>query len=258
MNWMGTTGCLLIVIAGTHHASAQSWGWFGPSDYEECAEKAAKEAPTRDGLAILLNSCQTKFEARRNPKGAGYVYYDSRMQRWFDVNGPTLSAGDKRQIEEAYQQQLKQEKDRQEGLEREKEKRRKDWAEYQVRQGEATRRVHMTSRELVCAVSSSCLTKIVAVNLKNESAEKITGVTIGWAFLTGAQNSAACPLQKDARKALSIDLPPGGSTSASFETTDGPADRQFRYCLEVVSVDLDGKPQGNWWDEYLVDSGSRR
>jgi hypothetical protein len=87
-------------------AFAQWWNPLAPSDYEECAEQAAKEAKTTGGLTILLKGCQDKFPARRNPKGKGYVYFDVRQERWIDVSGPTLTQSDRRKIEEAYRKHL--------------------------------------------------------------------------------------------------------------------------------------------------------
>jgi len=46
-------------------AFAQSWNPFAPSDYEECAESAAKTAKTNEALKILIAACASKFAGRR-------------------------------------------------------------------------------------------------------------------------------------------------------------------------------------------------
>jgi hypothetical protein len=76
-------GWVLLVAAGMLlpcMATAQWWNPFTPKDYEECAEQAAKDGRTPDGLRILVQACQRQFQARRDPKGNGYRYYDTRSQ----------------------------------------------------------------------------------------------------------------------------------------------------------------------------------
>src|SRR5262249_32237366 len=42
-------------------------GAFGPKDYEDCAENAARDAKSKEALSILLYSCDSKFRGRRKP-----------------------------------------------------------------------------------------------------------------------------------------------------------------------------------------------
>ena len=103
---IATVACL------SSQASAQWWNPLAPSDYEECAEKAAKEGKTAGGLSILLQACNTTFPARRDKSGKGYIYYDSQMSQSIKVDSPSLSDRDKKRIEEAHQEHLKREKEK--------------------------------------------------------------------------------------------------------------------------------------------------
>ena len=66
---------------------AQWWNPFAPSDYEECAESAAKSAKTNEALKVLISTCASKFAGRRKV-GGGYSYFDARQDRTFDIKGP--------------------------------------------------------------------------------------------------------------------------------------------------------------------------
>jgi hypothetical protein len=50
-------------------AVAQWWNPFAPTDYEECAESAAKSAKTNEALKILISTCASKFAGRRKAGG---------------------------------------------------------------------------------------------------------------------------------------------------------------------------------------------
>ena len=200
----------------------------------------------------MLKGCQDKYQARRNPKGKGYVYYDSRIQQWVNVAGPSLTAEDRKRIEQAYQDQLRQE---QEKTAQRQEKERKEWEQYGVRVSAAEPQVSMTSQRVDCVSSAYCARKTVTLTLKNASKETITEVSIGWAFFPGSKVSS-CPSQFDLRKTVPIGISPGISSTVKFEVTDGSAEGPYWYCLKILSIGLDQRPQGSWWDEYLQGSGS--
>jgi hypothetical protein len=89
-----------ILAPGAAHADWRSW-LFGPKDYEECAVNAAKEAKSKDALAILLSSCELQFRGRRKPT-EGYTLYDNRQNRYFDIKGPNPTPAEVEYIDRQY------------------------------------------------------------------------------------------------------------------------------------------------------------
>ena len=81
---------LVIAAAVVSPIAVSKWNLFPPKDYEDCAARAAKDAKSKDGLALLLSICSTDFEGRRKP-GGGYTYYDVCQRRKFDIQGPNRS-----------------------------------------------------------------------------------------------------------------------------------------------------------------------
>jgi hypothetical protein len=81
---------LVIAASVVSPIAVSKWNLFPPKDYEDCAARAAKEAKSKDGLAVLLSNCSTDFEGRRKP-GGGYTYYDACQHRKFDIRGPNRS-----------------------------------------------------------------------------------------------------------------------------------------------------------------------
>jgi hypothetical protein len=105
-------------------AHADFWSWlFGPKDYEDCAENAAREAKSKDDLSILLFSCNSKFSGRRKPTG-GYTFYDERQYRSFDIAGPNPTPNESKHIESQYSEylaaQAERERQREQELEEER------------------------------------------------------------------------------------------------------------------------------------------
>ena len=93
-----TTGSIFAPVAA--HADWRSW-LFGPKDYEECAENAAKDAKSKDALGVLLSLCESKFRGRRKPNG-GYTFYDERQNQYFDIKGPNPTPAELEYIEREY------------------------------------------------------------------------------------------------------------------------------------------------------------
>jgi hypothetical protein len=81
---------LVIAAAVVSPIAVSKWNLFPSKDYEDCAARAAKDAKSKDGLALLLSICSTDFEGRRKP-GGGYTYYDACQHRKFDIRGPNRS-----------------------------------------------------------------------------------------------------------------------------------------------------------------------
>ena len=95
---------LLAVLAAatvlTPLCARAQWWSRAPSDYEECAESAAK-SDTREAKAAALSECGAKFAARRKP-GGGYTYFDFMQNRNFDIAGPNPTAAEQKHIDEQY------------------------------------------------------------------------------------------------------------------------------------------------------------
>lgn len=110
--------CITIVLGAlvlAEKSNAQWWNPFGPSDYEECSEKAAIDAKSSQALQILLRACEAKFAGRRKLCG-GYTFYDARQNRYFDINGPNPSKKEAADIEADYSSYVENQKETAEAL----------------------------------------------------------------------------------------------------------------------------------------------
>ena len=85
-----------ILIAATATVTTiivSEWNLVPPTDYEDCAARAAKDAKSTEALSVLLSICDSDFKGRRKP-GGGYAYYNScqghasDIGRTFDIKGP--------------------------------------------------------------------------------------------------------------------------------------------------------------------------
>jgi hypothetical protein len=84
---LGATVLIVATAAITAIVLSKWDNLFPPTDYEECAERAAKTAKSKDALAILVSTCNSKFVGRHKPTG-GYTYFDGRQARDFNIAGP--------------------------------------------------------------------------------------------------------------------------------------------------------------------------
>src|SRR5262249_11456443 len=75
------------------------WNLFAPKDYEECAERAARDAKSKDALSILVSVRRSNFAGRRKA-GGGYTYFDQCQERTFDINGPNPTPDEVKSVEE--------------------------------------------------------------------------------------------------------------------------------------------------------------
>jgi len=95
-------GALVLVSA---RADA---GWWSraPSDFEECAASAQKNAVSPEDKDKRLTACEAQFAGRRKP-GGGYTYFDFMQNRHFDIAGPNPTADEQKYIDEQYAAYLK-------------------------------------------------------------------------------------------------------------------------------------------------------
>ena len=88
--------------------TAHAFNLFGPSDYEECAADAAKDAKSKAALKILLQTCSSDFQARRKT-GGGYIWCpyipDLSKSVCIDVAKPKVTKSDRQRIETVLQEQ---------------------------------------------------------------------------------------------------------------------------------------------------------
>jgi hypothetical protein len=89
------------VVLISHRSSAQWWKPHDPRDFEECSERAQRNATSKEMLASLTSDCDGKFAGRRKP-GGGYTYYDFMQNRHFDIAGPNPTPEELKQFDIQY------------------------------------------------------------------------------------------------------------------------------------------------------------
>jgi hypothetical protein len=233
---------------GNAYADWRSW-LFGPKDYEDCAENAAREAKSKDALAILLSSCELKFTARRKRMG-GYTFYDTRQNRYFDVAGPNPNPAELEYIEKQYSsyvarqaeldRMFQEEEDRQREIRRVQSERQAAAvqaakSQFQERQRNASLNVKVTSASVECTLSTTCGIYKLTVGIRNQSVERVSGVSLGWVFLPA--NEAICPTSLPSKYRQQVQLVPNATTTLNIDGHDGPS-TNFRYCVMVTSVEI--------------------
>jgi hypothetical protein len=95
------TAFLCLIIVNCRPVYAQWWNPFSPKDYEDCAERAAKDSKSAEALFVLLDLCKSQFLDRRK-SGGGYTFYDSRQDRSFDTAGPNPSPEERQFIDHQF------------------------------------------------------------------------------------------------------------------------------------------------------------
>ena len=275
MRLPGQIGCrvLLTVIATSPifapvaaHADWRSW-LFGPKDYEECAENAAREANSKDALAILLSSCQLKFRGRRKSIG-GYTLYDDRQNRHFDIKGPNPTPAELEYIEREYsgyiaakaeferrqreyereeaerqsaiRQAEREEAERQAAARRAEAERQRIAAqiakrEFQQRQQTALSGIEVMSSSIECRLSTTCGLYTLTIKVRNRSQERLSALSFGWVFLPS--NERNCPTSLPSRQRQPVKMGPNDTTAVNLDGTDGP-ENQFRYCVMVTGAEI--------------------
>jgi hypothetical protein len=254
---VGITACAASAPVSAH---ADWWAWlFGPNDYEECAESAAREAKSKAALDILISSCNTKFRGRRKPNG-GYSFFDSRQYRSFDIAGPNPTAKEWAFIEqehtkyiallaetekenrrlEAERLRIQREAERQAAIfEAEQDRKQQQFqADLERRRQIALSRVAVTSTDIVCLYPSlpGCDSYKLTATIRNQSPERISTLAVGWVFTS---TSEMCPSYLQTKHQEPVRLGPGDSVVMNItQRFDGPATKQFRYCVKVTDVNI--------------------
>ncbi len=229
-------------------ASAQWWNPLAPSDYEDCSERAAKDAKSSEALNILLQSCSATFRGRRKP-GGGYTFLDTRQNRSFPIAGPNPTPAEIKYFDEQYSVFLKDqqaaasayaERSKQlQQLEAERQRaRQNELADLERRRQTALGRVRVISREFNCPqMMVGCPFYDVTARVKNQSNENISSVSIGWVLFPA--DGSGCPSTYASRETARVSLRPNDSTVLHFKGSDGPTGTEkTSYCIDVTDVQI--------------------
>jgi hypothetical protein len=225
-------------------SNAGAFNFFGPSDYEECAERAAKDARTNAALRVLLKTCRSKFQARRKT-GGGYIWCpyiaDLSKSLCIDVAKPTVSKRDRARLEELLNQK------------------RANLASRTASARIAQSKMRIIEWDLACddpfrvdkrtydpsyassptpvyeGSSDSCVGYHVTGQIRNGSNIAVRQIGIGLQLLYAGQqcNSAISETHR-----LNVNLAPGATTGFSFNVSvvaTGTLSRASSGCLAVTS-----------------------
>jgi hypothetical protein len=262
---MGTKGTRLLVPLGSGLLIAAlatvvlwdtQWNPFLPKDYEACAESAATTAKSKDALAILISSCSAKFVGRRNPRG-GYTYHDERQSSEFPIAGPNPTKEEWARIDEQYstylddiakaavEQQRAVEQHRREAAQQaaiaqaeQERKRQQVQAILEQRRHAAIPKVAVTSTNVECLYPAldGCSSFHLTPTVKNNSVETISMLSLGWAFLPTSERT--CPTAVQTMVHEQVRLRPGDTIVLNIQRFDGPASKQFRFCVKVTDAQI--------------------
>jgi hypothetical protein len=235
------------------------WTPFPPSDYEECAENAAKSAKSKEALDILVASCGSKFVGRRNVRG-GYIYYDGRQNRDFNIVGPNPSPGEWDYIEKQYAKHLDDvaaAEQAQRRLEAERATAQAEQArQVQLAQADLERRrqlaqadlerrrrialplISLTSLNISCLYPhlDGCPDYKLSASIENHSSESISALSLGWAFISEGDR---CPSSVQTKTREQVRLRPGDTLVVNLhQRSDGPPTKKFRYCVIINDAEI--------------------
>jgi hypothetical protein len=250
---------VMLAVAGLAIAWVSGWNPLLPKDYEECAERAAQSAKSKEALAILVSSCSSKFVGRRNPRG-GYSYYDVRQNLAFSIVGPNPTADEWAFIEKRYAQfladvaaadeakrrqdaelqRMQVEAQRQAAIVQADQTRKLQLAQADLerRRQTALSRIAVTSTDIICLYPAldGCSSYKLTTSVKNQSSETISTLFIGWAFIAEGET---CPTSVQTKSQEQVRFRPGDTLVLNInERFDGPATKQFRYCVRVTGAQI--------------------
>jgi hypothetical protein len=255
---IGAAAALAVVAAVFIWHS--DWNPFLPKDYEECIESAAKSTRSKEALSILLSSCESKFVGRRNGRG-GYVYFDSRQDRSFDIAGPNPTSDEWAFVDKAYNQHLadvakndeiqrsklaEQQRQKYEEYQRavnlEAEQQRKQQqvqADLERRKRAALSMIAVTSPSVYCVYQTlpDCPSYKITATIRNQSTETISMLAVGWVFVP--ESEINCPSYLQTMHQEQVRMRPGETVVINVdELGGGPASKRFHYCVKVTDVQI--------------------
>jgi flagellar biosynthesis GTPase FlhF len=262
-------GISIVTAAAISAFVTSKWGSFAPKDYQECAQRAAKDARSKEALSVLLSICGSEFKGRRKV-GGGYTYYDSRLDRTFNIDGPNPNLDEQKFLDEQYWAHV----DAQAELEREAEVTAQRAATARARQAaqeaaartqqaaqEAATRAQQAAQEAAArrlAAQEAATRKLATiraiqvipagfkcwymvcddprhvdmdVKVTNGSQEALSSVTIGLALASIKDGS--CPSTYAETHKLDIKLSPGETRQQEMDFLDAAFSKN-RLCIRVV------------------------
>jgi len=240
---------LIVATAAITTIAVSHLDLFPPRDYEDCAERAAIDAKSKDALSVLLSGCRTKFAGRRKP-GGGYSFYDSCQGRDFDINGPNPTPDELKSVNEqclayheaesiaaAKEEKLEQEKQRAAQEAGAEESRRQQAAQLalQARLWAAVTATQVTPAGFECWTADDCSTYDMKIEVTNSSKEALSRVQIGLAFVP---TNGACPSSYAERHILEITLSPGETRGDEIHFVNAALAKKSRACIQVLNVGL--------------------
>lgn len=256
-------GILIVASAAISALVVSKWNLFSPKDYEACAERAAKDAKSKDALSVLLSICGSEFKGRRKP-GGGYTYYDNCQQETLDIKGPNPTPAELNDIKEQCliyieaqeraaeserraQQATREARARQ--LQTEQDARAKQLQAEQDARAAASRRletrkfwamtdIHVTPSGFKCWEDfPSCEKVDMKVEVTNRSKEALSSVSVGLAFIP--TKNSACPQSYAQKETLQVPLSPGETRVYTIDFLDA-AFSKHPVCIKVIDVQFAG------------------
>jgi hypothetical protein len=215
----------IILVAGIFLFRAQL---FGPQDYEDCEQSAARTASSVRALGILVDACSSKFPGRRKP-GGGYTYYDHRQTKDFDIAGPNPTAKEMSYIDTQYDELVRQKELAKQQADATRQR-------LQSRTLAAKKATSVTSSSIDCGpyAELDCRMYSFTARVSNNSSDTLIGIALGWVFISP---DGGCPEVVTTRQRVSVNLGPGQTTEVNLPTAfDGPSSPRYRYCLDVNEV----------------------
>jgi hypothetical protein len=258
---------LLALSAATISAIVVSkYDLFSPKDYEDCAERAARGAKSKDALSVLLSICGSEFKGRRKA-GGGYTFFDICQNREFDIKGPNLNEEEQKYLKEqclahivaqaelAAKEEEAEHKARQateearakaqraaaEERARAQQAAQEAEAKLQARKLAALSAIHVISSGFELCDFGTCFMK---VEVTNESKEALSGILIG--LSTIPTTKAACPLTYAKRQKVNIQISPGERRGEKIYGIDIEFSKH-PVCIKVLDVAFvdDGLPKSS-------------
>jgi hypothetical protein len=254
-----SAGLLMVAAAAVSAIAVTKWNLFAPKDYEECAERAARDAKSTDALSILVSVCRSNFAGRRKT-GGGYTYYDPCRDRTFDINGPNPTADEVKYIrdqclaytslksqmeaeevelkrraqQEAQQARAAAQRAEQEARARAQQAEQAAFAALQARILAAMSAVQVTSQGFSLC-SSFCTLR---VGVTNGSKEALSKIGIGLSSIQAVGD--ACPSSYATHVILDVKLSPGEKRRTTVHVDDIEL-AKHPLCIKVIGVEFAGR-----------------
>jgi hypothetical protein len=236
---------LVVATAAITAIAASKWNLFPPKDYEECSERAAKDAKSKDALSVLLSICRADFEGRRKA-GGGYTYYDTCQSRTFDIKGPNPSPDEIEYIKmqcSGYLDEAARAAKRL--MQQEQEARAERILTLELRKSKAIINIQAIPKGVTCfqdhRYEVPCEGRYrfdgvkMEVEVTNRSNDALSNISIGLASVP--TEGDACPKSYAERKELRVRLSPGETRVSKIGYLDAEFSK-YRVCIKVIDVEF--------------------